>query len=170
MKRILPLLFLLASAQAYAQTWFTVANENDTVVFNSLPVTFQFGVPAGTPITNPGSVPCTTLPNGCWDNPVRLLNTGIPSVTITANLAYFDNVDPAEGTVKVLQVQETAVAQAVTVNGVVKIVPALPAPPVTPPVTPPIAYILTIVCNYPTPTSTVPTACTTAISLPAASQ
>jgi len=132
----------VASAQTPAvatpqpTVWFTVANEGDTVVFGTSPITVQFGVAAGTPVTNAGSVPCVKV-GGCWDLPLTL-SSG-PPVTIVANLAQFGNVDPSEGTTKVLQVQETTSAQTLTVNGAPRTVPALGASP-----TASVAYTLTI--------------------------
>jgi hypothetical protein len=109
------LILVLVCLGAHAQTWVPIADENDTIAIGSMPVTLQLGVPAGTPVTDAGSVPCTTV-GGCWETLV--LSSG-PLVTITATVTTFGGVDPAFGTAKIVQVEQTNLEQLfqVTNNG-----------------------------------------------------
>jgi len=93
------------------QTWFKVANEGDKIVTSS-PITARYGF--GTSWTA---------------NIVQTLNT---TVMNGMGIPY----DPAPNIVKELDILETKLIQSVTVNGVIKIVPALviaPPPPTIPP-------------------------------------
>ena len=121
----LPYLALLILAvpialAAQTPTWFTVASEGDTVTL-AAPATVRYGTPAGVPVTTAGATVCSTA-GGCWDSAV--VETAGP---LTVGTAAFGGVDPAVGTVKVLQVEETASAQSVTLNGQNVPVPALGA-------------------------------------------
>ena len=119
--KIAILIFILLTIPVHAQTWKTVATEGQTVVTTG-PVTVQFGTAQNTPATA-GYKPCATV-GGCWKS---LSTTAVGD--FVANVGTFG--DPIPGTLKVLQVLETSTAQKVTVGGVVVMVPALPAPPVT---------------------------------------
>jgi hypothetical protein len=135
---VLMILSLALASPAFSQTWFRVASEPD-VVGTSTSVTWRYG--AGSGITSAG-VDCSIAP-GCWAPQV----TGaIASTSISDATDGFVTPDPAPYVAKELDILETVVAQTVTVNGVAKIVPALPPPPsypaviVTPGTVMPMAY------------------------------
>ena len=118
MKKLVRLLLLLAGASAcYAQTWTTVATEGQSIT-TIAPVTVRYGTPAGVTPAMTGATPCTA-PDGCWD----------PAKTYPAATSFLISNDtfsgdPALGTIKVLQVLETNVAESLVVNGSTVTVPA----------------------------------------------
>jgi hypothetical protein len=113
-----------AFAQAPAPTpvpapvWVKVAVEPDTVSTSST-VTWRYGVASGT--TSDG-VDCSIAP-GCWSAPIA---STIANVSISNPGGSFMRPDPANGLVKELDILEIVTMQSVTVNGVLKIVPANP--------------------------------------------
>lgn len=100
------LMLAFGCGSAKAQSWVTVGAESDTVT-SAAPITYRFGTPAGVTPQEPSAKPCTTV-GGCWDAPV----TGLGPVAV--DTGTFGGVDPAYGTVKVLQVLQTTAAQTVT--------------------------------------------------------
>lgn len=124
--RLKSLIFILAlslnSAICLSQTWFKVANENDTLVTTTA-VTYRFGIATGT--TNAGKV-CP-----CWGPTVT--TSGPITIPVVNGIADKTdaNGDPAPGLAKELDIAETSLMQTVTVNGKAVQVPALP-PPVIP--------------------------------------
>lgn len=126
---LITLLFALVHS-AHAQTFTTVAGEGDTVTNTSdSAITYRYGAPAGTTPALAGSMACAT-DGGCWD-PSGTLQ---PGRTIVVNTTTMGG-DPIYGTLKVLQIEQSATAQSVTVTpaaggpSTTVPVPALPPPP-----------------------------------------
>lgn len=157
MKILLLIPFLFASL-VHAQTWQKVAKDGDSVTFGALPVTLRYGTPQGTVPTLPGAKTCSIV-GGCWNGTATVPVGGAVSLTVAPSPILGTN-DPAYGTVKELDVLETAAAQTVTVNGVKVTVPALPPTSTT--------YLLTckVVVPAGTPPATLPCTGATLVKQP----
>jgi hypothetical protein len=116
-----------------AQTWVKVANEGDTVTF-SVGATVRYGAAQGAAVVS--GTPCAKS-GGCWNQVDIAIAPGAPPWSIFVSNATQPTgfgPDPIAGTVKELDVLETASVQVVTVNGKPVTVPALLVVVVVPPV------------------------------------
>ena len=140
MKTIMMWGLLLFAAGLHAQTatptWFKVAVDGQTVTLPAGAVV-RYGAAAGSPIIC-GSSSGKTLTADAWVMPKT------PTASFTADPSGLGlTADPAYCTVKEIDVQETAVAQTVTVNGQTVTVPALP----------PTTFTYTLACTATLPAS-----------------
>lgn len=123
-------MFLLLAAammmQPPAPVWFQVANEGQTVA-STAAVTYRYGAEAGK---------CAAAFGTCQNAGDDAVGGWISDTKVLSGAADNSAGDPAQGQVKVFQIQETSAEQHVTVDGQDVTVPALPAPP-PPPTLPP---------------------------------
>lgn len=138
MKKLIVAIALIGSCLgAHAQSWFKVANENDTVT-TATTLTYSFGAASGT--TNAGVV-CSATTRNCFAPSKQLLaGSSLPVISGVASVS-----DPAPGLLKELDVQEVATSFTVTdKNSTASSIITIPA--LTPPPAPVVAIIPASVC------------------------
>lgn len=136
MKKFHPAILLLLSISASAQqVWMKVATEGSAVTTTA---TVRYGAPQNAPATA-GYKPCATV-GGCW-----------AQLSVSGPFAVgndFFKSDPISGTVKELDILETASPQTVTVDGKTITVPGTAPPvPITTPTGNSINFSTTISVN-----------------------
>ena len=123
---ILAVLSLATPAIVYPQTstpvWFTLDNAAGDTITATGSITLRFGQLASTCVVEMGTGPCTGGPGTptpeTWTSPQTFTAaSGATTVTVVADGAAFNNVDPLPGVNKTVQVEEQATVQNITVNG-----------------------------------------------------
>jgi len=123
---ILAVLSLATPAIVYPQTstpvWFTLDNAAGDTITATGSITLRFGQLASTCVVEMGTGPCTGGPGTptpeTWTPPQTFTAaSGATTVTVVADGAAFNNVDPLPGVNKTVQVEEQATVQNITVNG-----------------------------------------------------
>lgn len=123
---ILAVLSLATPAIVYPQTstpvWFTLDNAAGDTITATGSITLRFGQLASTCVVEMGTGPCTggagTPTPETWTSPQTFTAaSGATTVTVVADGAAFNNVDPLPGVNKTVQVEEQATVQNITVNG-----------------------------------------------------
>ena len=114
--------------------WFTLDNAAGDTITATGSITLRFGQLASTCVVEMGTGPCTGGPGTptpeTWTPPKTFTAaSGATTVTVVANAAAFNNVDPLPGVNKTVQVEEQATVQNITVNGQPVTVPALSTSP-----------------------------------------
>lgn len=113
MIRKLILILALIAPTIHAQTFFKVAKEGDKFAATT-PLTYRYGIATGKTTTG------VTCP--CWSPSV----TTKGAITTTVSNGVIVPTDPAPGLTKELDILQTSLIQSVTVNGVLKVVSAIP--------------------------------------------